>query len=215
MLHDLSTLADQGRKETVKPSDFEPWVQSNFSLKGTQMDRVVSILRTSFWSRLWATYVQTAYGQKVFNFTLQLHHSRRDLQYKTRVCMNWPIFLLMLLNDTRLMYRFYSFGNKKLAASLTGGTLRLAMHTQRQSIERHWCKSLAKEISQTFSGVFFPLEAGSRRRHFERCPAPQWKVVYWVGYSLVSIYHDLIYYQQLGRQRLQYASFSGNKSVGK
>lgn len=69
MLHDLNTMADQERKETLKGSNFVPWAQSNLGIKGTQTDRVVSILRTSFWSRLLATYVQTSYGQKVFNFT--------------------------------------------------------------------------------------------------------------------------------------------------
>jgi hypothetical protein len=69
MLHDLNTMAEQEQKETLKGSNFEPWAQSNFGIEGTQTDRIVSILRTSFWSGLWATYFQTAYGQKFFNFT--------------------------------------------------------------------------------------------------------------------------------------------------
>lgn len=77
-------------------------------------------------------YVQSAYGQKVFNFTIAEEISNTKLEF----CMNRPIFLLMLL-DTRLMYQFYSFENKKLTASLTGHTLCLAMHAQRQSIGRY------------------------------------------------------------------------------
>ncbi|GFF52032.1 hypothetical protein IFM46972_09442 [Aspergillus udagawae] len=42
MLHDPNTMADQEQKETLKGSNFEPWAQSNFGIKGTQTDRIVS-----------------------------------------------------------------------------------------------------------------------------------------------------------------------------
>lgn len=69
MVDDIEAKSATQKKALLKPANFGPWIQSKYGIRKTQGARVLSIITSDFWRKLWASYVRTPYGQKSFNFS--------------------------------------------------------------------------------------------------------------------------------------------------
>ena len=52
------------KKTTMKSSNSDSWIQSDYSMKRSQTVRILALIRDSFWSSLWAEHVKTPHGAK-------------------------------------------------------------------------------------------------------------------------------------------------------
>lgn len=107
ILNELQAQNDEKKKVTMKPSNFERWIHSDYGIKGSQSSRILSLMRSSFWSSLWASYVQTPYGVRHFNFTTadEITNTKLETVRMKRICLSFV--------GTRLTDLFSSFGRTK------------------------------------------------------------------------------------------------------
>lgn len=72
VLQIISALQDMDAIELTglfKPANFRPWLQTGFGVQASQCHRVLAIVTSEIWRDVWGEYVETAYGQSVFNFS--------------------------------------------------------------------------------------------------------------------------------------------------
>lgn len=70
ILEEIRSKTDDQKADLLKPLTFGPWIQANYGIKSSQSARILNILGSEFWTRLWSGYVKTSYGQKFFNFSV-------------------------------------------------------------------------------------------------------------------------------------------------